>query len=361
MNIEGWALLSLLATYLCVSVLLIVVPIIGAKQVLFGVHIPDDAAHDPQAAAVKRHYVGYSILASVIGLAAALLAAWLWEGSLEVAAPAALFLQIMGTLLAMQHARRSAVHLKASRGWQRPADTRRVVSLSFRSSKLAVGNGWYTVHVVLAAVSIFFAVLLWDRIPATLTTHYDGRFNPDGYSSKGFASVFMLNIIQLLMTGIFLFTNVIIRLAKQQLNPNEAEKSLEKQRRFRYASSLFLYSLSLLILLLFSYIQATTLYGWPLAPLKIITFSLPVVIIASLIIHILYLSRKGISQNDSSSESDDQHWKASGIYYNQEDPSLFVSKRSGRLDGLYGTSTGLGHLVWNDCHPDRYYCLAAML
>ncbi|MFC5651461.1 DUF1648 domain-containing protein [Paenibacillus solisilvae] len=343
MNIGGWALFSLFATYLSVGALLTVMPVIGSKRMLFGVHIPDEASEDPEAASIKRRYVSNAILVSVIGLAAAVLLSWLRDGEMEAAAPAALIVQIIGNLLAMQQGRSAAIRLKAGKGWERTADSRRVVSLSFRSGKLTISSAWYTVHVILAGISVFFAVLLWDRIPATIITHYNGSFEPDGVSSKGFGSVFMLNIIQLFMTCIFLFTNTIIRIAKQQLNPNEAAKSMEKQRRFRFATSLFLYYLSLVIILLLSYIQATMLYDWSLQTLKVITSALPVAIMASLILHILYLNRKGIAQSDFTSDTEEQHWKGGGAFYsNKEDPSLFVAKRFG-----VGWTINMGHpLGW---------------
>lgn len=326
----GWWFWTLTgATYVSVGLLLLLVPYFGSRSVLFGVYVPEESRGDSTVNLIRRRYLVRSLLVMVLGLAAGAAVVWRGEGWLEAAMPIAMAIEIIGISLLIRAGYRSAIRLKAEKGWQQQAAGRRVADLHFRKRKLSLGNGWYAVHGVLVAISVIFAIALWDRIPGTLATHYGANGEVDRYSAKTIGSVFMLNIIQLFMIGVFIFSNITIRLAKQQLDPERPEESIEKQRLFRRTTSVFLFGLSLLIIAFFGYIQASMLYGWSMDTALAIAMALPVVIIGGIIGLFVYQSRGGINQTPGGFSTDERYWKAGGIYFNPEDPALFVDKRYG--------------------------------
>ncbi|SDW69618.1 DUF5808 domain-containing protein [Paenibacillus sp. CF384] len=192
--------------------------------------------------------------------------------------------------------------------------------------KQAVAPGWYLLQVALIAVSAISAVLLWDQIPNKLAVHYNITFQPDRYAAKGFGPVFMFNIVQLFLLAIMMGADYVVKHATQHARP---EMTNEKSWQFRYANSVFLYGLSLLLVLYFSYVQATTLYGWPRVLLLIGTIALFVLIIGGLAFLIIYIRRLRLTQHLDGDLGEEGRWMAGGIYYNPQDPSIFVPKKYG--------------------------------
>ncbi|QYR21194.1 DUF1648 domain-containing protein [Paenibacillus sp. sptzw28] len=330
MTNELWFWISAGATYVTVGLLLLLMPFFGSHSVLFGVFVPEECRRDLPVNLIRRRYMVRSLAVIVLGLAAGAAIGWSTEGALQAALPVAMAVQIIGTTLVMGAGHRSAIRLKEEKGWEEPAAARRVASLHFRQRKLSIGSGWYAVHAALVIVSVISAIVEWDRIPDILTTHYGMDGLPDGYAAKTVGSVFILNLIQLFMIGVFVFSNITIRLAKQQLDPDRPEESMEKQRLFRWTTSVFLFGLSLLIIAFFGYIQASMLYGWSMDLLKRFAMALPVLLIGSVTGLLVYQKRRGINQTQGGLTAPDRYWRAWGtIYYNPEDPALFVDKRYG--------------------------------
>jgi uncharacterized membrane protein len=193
------------------------------------------------------------------------------------------------------------------------------------------------------AACVVLAALNWDRIPEKIVTHYDFNGQADRTSAKTFGSVFMLNLNQLFLIGLFLFINYTIRMTKQQLDPANPKSSMEKQLKFRRISSFFMWGISLVIVAFMGYSQASMLYAWKLKGITAIALALPIFIIACLIGVIVYAMRKGLGQNEDSSAKDDRLWRLGGfVYFNKQDPSLFVTKRAG-----IGWTPNFGHpLSW---------------
>ncbi|MBM7568009.1 DUF5808 domain-containing protein [Paenibacillus sacheonensis] len=185
---------------------------------------------------------------------------------------------------------------------------------------------WYWVQGLLIAGSALAAAWLWKDIPPTLTTHYNIRFEADGYSGKSWGTVFLFNFVQLCLLATILGTNAVIAQAKPG-GSSDSGTSENKQRRFRYVNSVFLYGLSLLLTAFFSYIQATMLYGWPTKALSIVTIAVMALIVLGVIGLIVTVRRLGLREG---SAQDEEHWLAGGgVYYNPSDPAIFVPKKLG--------------------------------
>ncbi|MBO7746705.1 DUF1648 domain-containing protein [Paenibacillus sp. MWE-103] len=185
---------------------------------------------------------------------------------------------------------------------------------------------WYWLQALVIAGSALAAALLWKDIPSTLTTHYDLSFAPDGFGRKSWANVFLLNIVQLCLLATIMGTNAVIAQAKAAPSADK-ESGEAKQRKFRYVNSVFLYALSLLLTLFFSYIQATMLYGWPPEALRGITIGVMALVAGGIVGLVATVRRLGLQGQGS---GDEEHWLAGGgVYYNPRDPAVFVPKKHG--------------------------------
>lgn len=191
------------------------------------------------------------------------------------------------------------------------------------------GNGafpfrWYWLQFGIIFVSIIAALLFWQDIPSAFATHYNLRFEPDGYGEKSWGTVFLLNFVQLGLVALIGSASAAIG----------REKRERMSGKLAFANYLFLYTLSLLLTVYFSLIQATTLYGWPVKLLAAATIVL-LLLIAGGTIGLIVLAKRlrGDGQGSGAGTGQDEesgHWLAGGgIYFNPDDPSLFVPKKYG--------------------------------
>jgi len=317
--------------FLTLGAVFIFIPLASTRSLLFGVYLPEQYRADQTVREARNSYIIKSVIVMLCAAAAGGAIGW-WKGEMsEAVLLAASLVQIIGFCLAYSAGYRRALRFKQEKGWEAQLPpTKRVANLNFRKQPLTIRNRWYLIQLVIVVISVLAAVIRWDSIPDIITTHYNARFEADGFSDKGIGSVFMLNIIQLLMIGLFLFISFTIRAAKQQLDPANPDESMLKQQKLRRLNSQFLYFLSLFITVLFSYIQASMFYGWSADTLNKVAVFLPIVLIGCSIGFMVVLRKKGFDQQTSASVSEDHHWKGGGIvYYNPDDPSIMVGKRLG--------------------------------
>ncbi|MBB6670206.1 DUF1648 domain-containing protein [Cohnella nanjingensis] len=328
MNEWGWMTLAMLDVITAGT--FIVISMITPAYLIFGLYVPEEDRADAALRRLRRRYGGWAVLTGLLGLAAGAAAAMLSDGNPDAILPATLVVQIAGLIVAWRAGRRAALKLKAERGWEAPNQTKRVIDLRFRERQRLVGNGWFAVHLLIIAVCIAVAILQWDRIPDVMATHFGINGEADRFSKKTVGTVFTLNILQVFMTGLFIGINYMIRGTRQNLDPDHPVASMEKQLRFRRANSIFLYALSLFIILLFGVIQGFTLYDWPQTVLLAVMVPLPLLIMGGVIGFLVYLTRNGLdAQAAGPNAKDDRYWRGGGIYFNKNDPALVVEKRYG--------------------------------
>ncbi|CAM3737007.1 DUF1648 domain-containing protein [Cohnella lubricantis] len=301
----------------------------GLRALLFGVYVPEEERQLPSIAALRRRYQLRVWIAAAVIFAAG--AAWILAVNDEAAlyTPLAALLQIAVCGALFFSSRREALRLKAERGWGVEASGKRVAGLHSRLGNLTVSDKWFAVHGVVVAACVVCAIVFWDRIPDSLATHYGINGEPDRISNKSIGTVFLMNFFQLFLIGLFWFVQYSIRASKLQLDPRQPNRSLEKQRRFRKVNSAFLMGFSLLLILFFGVLQGFMIYEWPQQAMNIVLVAFLIVLIGSILVLVVYLSRKGLDPQPNT-PPDERHWRAGGLfYYNPDDAALFVHKQFG--------------------------------
>ncbi|SDE27204.1 Uncharacterized membrane protein [Paenibacillus sp. UNCCL117] len=327
----NWSLFGVALTDLVVILMLSLQPYIGSRTVLFGVFVPAEARDQEAVRALRRKFLIMAPAASVAAaLAAGLARTAVFGGNMEAMVLFCLLLQFVLIGVLWIYCRQAALKLKEEQRWQAPASGKRVASLSFPRQAATIGNSWYLVHLLIAALCVIFAISVWDRIPQTLVTHYGLDGTPDGFSPKSVGSVFMPNFVQLGMIVLFGVMNTVIRLTRQSLDPQHPEQSMNRQVKFRRVSSFFLWGLSLIIVLFMGVIQGSMIYGWPANVVLRMAVVLPVLLFAAVLAFVSYLVRNNLDQQGDPTIQDDRYWRGGGmVYYNPNDTALFVPKRVG--------------------------------
>jgi uncharacterized membrane protein len=298
-------------------------------MVLFGVFVPGEDRDREEVHALRRKYaVSVWITSLLIGAISVGFRQALGIDGTEIFLLLFTALPVLGSLIYLKF-RGNAIRLKRDLNWQAPANTKRVASLSFPRKKSTIGNVWFAVPLLIVVLSAAGAAMNWDAIPSVIITHYNANGIADGFSDKGWGSVFLFNFIQLGILALFFAINYSIRSSKQSLDPKAPEQSMNSQLRIRKIMSLSLFGLSTFLIVFWGIVQGSFLYDWPKSAIISSAIALPAILLVAIVAFALYLRRHKLDEHTDPIIQQDSYWKAGAFYYNPRDPSLFVTKRTG--------------------------------
>ncbi len=216
-----------------------------------------------------------------------------------------------------------------------PKSTILAVDTGFRRNKLIFSNKWFIIHFLITIISALLALKYYTQFPETLAMKFDFQGNVTSSVDKSYTSVLGLNLMQFVMTLLFMFLNWTIQKNKQQINADNPEKSLKQNILFRRRWSLFTIITGLLMVLLFSFIQLNMLFELNVQIVALVSILITTIIIIGSMVLAFTTGQGGsrIGRPSTGSNTppinDDSHWKLGGIYYNPQDPSIWIEKRMG--------------------------------
>jgi len=338
------------AVWLIIVASMACIPYFSRKTFLFGVSITEAHQATAEVRALRR---GYLYWHSALGLVWWVVSLFVMR-SMDSGAAGLWMLSSILLLLAFSsccylYYHYAAKRLKSARGEIAEAERLVAVDTTFHRRATTYSNWWFLVHLAVVAVCAVLAAVYYDRFPDQIVTHYDFQGNPDRIREKGFWSVFMLSFVQLFLVAVFWFTNAIIRKSKQQISFEAPEQSREQNIRFRRMWSLFLIVMGLLMILMIALIQFSPLIAADSGSIIAIATIIPLAaVIGALILSFvtgqggsrLKLTKGTPVKINQQMKDDDKYWKFGAIYYNPNDPAIFVEKRVG-----IGWTVNAGHLL----------------
>ncbi|PWV97393.1 putative membrane protein [Paenibacillus cellulosilyticus] len=312
----------------------------------FGVSVPTEERQHPAIRALRKSYaMGISIAAVVVALLVVLLhgtgvidstssndlstgANHIEDAQSLLGVGATLVLLLIGSgMFVWYHHRMLA--LKEQEGWQKKMNNRfAAAQLSFHNGPVTYGLIWFLPHLIIIAACVFIAVRSYDSLPDTIPTHFDWDGTVTDSSPKSWGVVLSLNVVQLVMTAIMVLVNWSIRWSRASLDPNKPEQSAQAERKYRRSTSLFILVFSFLLVMMMGWTQAISLYERKLEGSMVIISMLPLLVAGIWMVRLFRMNRER-SQFDRLSRDQDRHWKLGTLYWNPEDPAIFIEKRSG--------------------------------
>lgn len=211
------------------------------------------------------------------------------------------------------------------------------VDTGFRRQKLALSGKWFLLHVVIIAASVGLALSQYANIPDPVATKFDFSGHVVSSAAKSYRVVLFPNVMQVIMTALFWFVNWSIQHSKQQLQASDPERSLRQNAAFRRRWSVFTLASSLAMVLMFSFVQANIIRPMDQNIITVVSMAVPVFIVLFALV-LSFTTGQGGSRigrgptpvgTSSAPIQDDRYWKLGSIYFNPQDPSLFVEKRTG--------------------------------
>lgn len=347
-NIRGDSMTEeLIIAFINTSVLLILLifqiltPKLVRENILFGVTVPEDKLDDNKIKEMHKNFKKDNL---IIGLPMLIIFSYLFYIFSNPRMQIILMVSYIGILFAIYLKYNSkAKQLKVEKGWDKIGRKIVVVDMKYSRDKSRRGNIsalWFLIPLVITLLNLIFAFVIYHSLPDKIPTHWNFQGEITTYRNKSYGNVLLLPISQLGMIGMFYFVYWMIKKAKQQIDPNNPEESLEKAIIFRKAWSIYILILLILIVIEFSILSLLT-YGIIFKTTKLVDV-LNWIILGFSIIGGLGLSIKlgqggeKLKLKEANKEEkiyrkdDDELWKLGNtIYYNPEDSSIFVEKRFG--------------------------------
>ena len=289
-----------LITHLLMSILMLSVPHMTRREILFGVVVPVDFRSSPEGRRAVRAFRFAVGIPAVAGAVAILLL-----GSrflpLFLMAPFAMLLAGFSTFVAQNR------RLKPF-AVQPPAI--RVLELSAEPERLP----WFTWlglgPLLLLPAAALYLNLNWDSIPARFPVHWGLDGNPNRWADRSFRGVYGPLFLGTGMVAWFFGFTLAIWYGSRQSEP------LRKP------------TVGLLVAV--QWVFGLTMAGVSLGPLlhlpvpAIALSGLPIILAA-----VVYLIKKSNDARAPVDPTPNECWKGGMIYYNPNDAALFVARRDG--------------------------------
>lgn len=231
----------------------------------------------------------------------------------------------------------------------RVRDSRIIVDTELSKDKLSSNSkSWwiYIIPVVILIISIFHAEMTYFEIPNTISKQIDFAGNITSTMSKTRINVIIGEIIGLATLVLMFFCNLTFVLSKQKVALKNSKTSIKNLKR---SQNLITYFFGILATLSSIYMVILSKMMIGKLDLNIMRFNIfTAVFVGLLIVICIFLGLKVGSTGDklnksstSYSEEDNSLWKLGGtIYFNPNDPSIFVPKRAG-----FGTTINFGNKI----------------
>ncbi len=340
-----------------IGLMMVILPTITRKAMLFGNRVPESAAADPAVRALKRSFAVRSL---VLTLVVSALAVWQYSSYPDYTLIAMLYLPLLLALMMIPvyiPCWRRASRLKAERGWDAAAMDTLVPDIGRPREQFGgVLWGWYIGSAALALLTAVLSTAIYPQLPETLITHWNGAMQADGWAAKSYGLILLVPIFSVAMTGFMLLMNRLVYRMKLQISQDMPALSHAQHRVYRRLLSHMLGLITLIITLLFLFFQPMILNLW--VPSGTILMLVILIVTVLMIIPAILLSiLAGQSGNKLQPQltpadfeaagqidlkpdglqpamSDDQFWKLGLFYYNSEDDALLVEDRFGNNGGL---------------------------
>jgi len=336
---NGMMLIFFMIIFLPVAILFVFMPYVTRKTECFGVTIPADMATHADVQQLRKKYVKSSALYQVILLFLILVGAFLpiKEEWIEALFSGVVLLQIVIMfLLYLYFHKRAKVFKLVHFGTE--SNSKNIVSIStnFREERLIVSNVWFLIPLVIVIFTIFVSLKMYDQIAQHIPTNYNFKGDPVNFTEKTYRTVLLLPAVQLFMTILFLFVNIMISKAKQQLSGENPQAAMKRNIIFRRRWSAFMVLTAILCSVMFAVHQLSLIYELPSTLLMMTPILFTLILIAGCV-YLTFTTGQGgsrikLADSETSpvvNRDDDQHWKLGMFYFNRQDPSIFIEKRFG--------------------------------
>jgi uncharacterized membrane protein len=329
-------------TLIALAVGAVLAPGMSRPELFFSVTVDPSLRHSSEGKGIRRDFNRSVILWSLAGLALMMAAIFARETPAIAYSLIALGYLTQGIGMTKSYLaarRRALVHQVAP-------STEREAALASRP-RFAAGS-WQTQlgpFVILGLFSLWLW-LRWDHIPARYPIHWGMDGKPNGWGSRTIGNVFMLPIVGAVACAFLSFLTQVLARGVRRIHSSGPEAQKES-RNLRNIGRLML-SIQYWFAVMFGAMGLLPFLAKPSGPSAIVFVMAILSVLASVII-VVVVMRMGIKSGQGGwrladgnksltmaghvapvgDRTPDACWKGGMIYYNPNDPAVWVEKRFG--------------------------------
>jgi uncharacterized membrane protein len=298
-------------------------------DILFSVTVNPQLRQMPEGRSLLRGFRWMVMCIGVVGLLLMLAGAL---PSVNTAGSSALLavgllVQVVGLTAVWLHFRRKTTPFRVT------PSARREVLLQPRRAHVPGGGAAQLGPFLLLAAAAGYLCLRWNDIPDRFPVHWglDGR--PNGWTNRSIGGVFFGPILGFLVCGlmVWIFRAVARGVPRAHVSPAEVAQEDRRQRMLFWMGLLVEYFLALS----FAAISLVPFWSGRIAEYRLSLWWAALPILALLLL-IFGLTSYGFRRSSPTGKAEplgdrtpDECWKGGIIYYNPDDPALWVEKRFG--------------------------------
>lgn len=330
------------------------IPFLVKKTVIFGVTIPELFIKEEKLTIYKRRYVQIVLALSTIIIGAYTI--WVLANS-----PTEEFIVLGGTVIQFGiifismslyfyfHGKVS--QFKKEQKFVENLKQVQVTDLSIRSQDEMLPWYVYLLPIIVSVGLIGYTILQYEILPQQIPTHWGINGEADAFTSKTLFSVITMPLMLLILQLMFLGTNFATKRSGIKLSATSTNASRIRQLSLRKYSSWFMFLTTVLMTMLFSYFQLTTIHPNLIFD-KAMLASPFIFLILILVGSIAFAIKVGRADKQTFEEpesgitdlDEDGYWKGGLFYFNKSDPSIFVEKRFG-VGWTMNFANPMGYLI----------------
>ncbi|NEU32615.1 DUF1648 domain-containing protein [bacterium LRH843] len=335
------------------TVIQAMIPHMLRQTLIFGVTVPESFTRTKEILTYKRLYTFITFFVGFVFLALFTIWAILNSPSDETIVLVGTVLEF--ALIALSLGMYFTLHakmlkLKSESNWEEGLKKVRVADVTFHKQVELVPRSAYIILLIVTAGLVGYTFTQYGNLPDVIPIHWGPNGQPDGFTNKSPFSVIGLLIILLIMQGMMLAINEMMRRSGVQLSANRRKVSRTQQLAHRKYSSLYLYLITFLMTALFGFLQLGTIHENIAS--QVLLISVPLIFLFLVLIGTAVYafkvgqsgSRIRVEEEDEQADTattdadDDRYWKGGIFYINKQDPSILVEKRFG-----IGWTLNFGH------------------
>ncbi|APQ72944.1 hypothetical protein RSJ21_07480 [Clostridium botulinum] len=320
----------------------IVTPKTTRKDVFLGVRIPEEESEKMEIKNIYRSFVLWNIIISlpVIFLLSFIVYKFNNIGLFVLFT----FIYIFISFLIYLKFNNDVKKLKSNKNWFKNKKQVIAVDTEFSSenaNKSLISPWWFLIPILIILITIFMNIKAYPNLPNKVATHWDFNGNVNVYQNKSTFLIYQMPLMELFITSIFFLCYKIIGWSKKQISAVNPEESKTRNKLFRRILSIYMTFSAIAMTIFLSIINFEIMKVIDINDKYMMYFSLIFtlsIIIATILLGVkvgqggsnLKLNYKNDNKNNFINKDDDDHWiLGNTIYYNKEDPSLFIEKRFG--------------------------------
>jgi len=333
MNISPNEILSFLPTCLLISLIFSFTPYLTRRSEAFGVSIPAAQYNNPTLVSLRRRYRNLGLIIGAVLLA--VLFCLYWTDIAFLLSNILMIIQLVIYFLLYLWFHKQTKELKAAQNWTEHTTTTIAVDIS-PAGKSYISPAWLLLFPLIMVLTAILGVVLYPAAPDRIVTHWSMAGVANAWTDKSYGVVWFALVQQLFMSALMCFVFYITKNARRQIDADNIEESSKRVNLFRKAWGYYIIIMGVFLNLTFVLTLASMLGALDARVMSMVLIAGFVLILAGacwLVVTVgqggsrIKLPRKGggyISVRD-----DDRYWKLGTIYYNPEDPAVFVEKRFG--------------------------------